>query len=643
MAARHLSAPEIACLEASGCRSGDWNRILIGEVFPPPGSIRDVDFSGDVRLGRFDRPPDGDASRPAGIRNARLHDVAVGDNCRLRRTALSGVDVGDGAIIEDAAEIARTGGSPFGHDSRAGVLAEDGARSVPLWRGLSAQLAHVLCHFRNTPAAKALEGIIRRDVEKRVCSGRCLVGAGCRLTRTGRLIDVRIGDHAVLDGVARLKNCWLEGSAVQPIRLGEGVIAENSIFLAGSEASDRVVLDRCLAGECARLENGLSAAHSLFFANSHFALGEVLAAFAGPFAVSHHKATLVLACQCSFNTFGSAANASNHHFKLGPRHGGVLRRGVNCGSGSYLLWPADIGAFSSVIGRHCRHLDTADFPFSLLAVKGEETILVPGVTVFSAGGIRDAAKWRDRERRRNPADSLDQVNPAILSPYVFQSIDRGVAILRQAAPGDVAHGGATIPACRRAPGMALYETALMYHLGERLLAWAKAAGAGETPGPDAILPLLVGNDGNAEAAEDWSDWGWMLLPGAAGRAFLADVETGRLASPEAALARLRDIHLSYERLERDWLARRWRRECGDPGPASIAVFFERWRLAVLFRRDRLLNDAGKEFRSGAAIGFGVEEPAEAAFARVRGKPEEHPLSETVRRESEALLASAARL
>jgi hypothetical protein len=189
----------------------------------------------------------------------------------------------------------------------------------------------------------------------------------------------------------------------------------------------------------------------------------------------------------------------------------------------------------------------------------------------------------------------------------------------------------------------LYETALIYHLGERLLAWAKASGSGETPGPDSILPLLVEGDGNAEAAGDWSDWGGMLLPGAAGRAFLADVEEGRLASPEAAHARLRDIHLSYERLERDWLAWRWRRECGNPGVESVAVFFERWRLAVLFRRDRLLTDAGKEFRSEAAIGFGVEEPAEAVFARVRRKPEEHPLSETVRRESEALLAAAARL
>lgn len=68
----------------------------------------------------------------------------------------------------------------------------------------------------------------------------------------------------------------------------------------------------------------------------------------------------------SFLNAGSGSNQSNHMYKLGPIHQGVVDRGSKTTSDSYILWPAHIGAFSLVMGRHVSHSDTSRLPFSYL-------------------------------------------------------------------------------------------------------------------------------------------------------------------------------------------------------------------------------------------------------------------------------------
>ena len=53
-------------------------------------------------------------------------------------------------------------------------------------------------------------------------------------------------------------------------------------------------------------------------------------------------------------------------YKLGPIHQGTLERGAKTTSDSYILWPARVGAFSLVMGRHVNHADTSNLPFSYL-------------------------------------------------------------------------------------------------------------------------------------------------------------------------------------------------------------------------------------------------------------------------------------
>ena len=81
-------------------------------------------------------------------------------------------------------------------------------------------------------------------------------------------------------------------------------------------------------------------------ATALFENGEACAIFAGPFTVSMHKSSLLIAGMYSFLNAGSGSNQSNHMYKLGPIHQGIVERGSKTTSDSYILWPARVGAFS---------------------------------------------------------------------------------------------------------------------------------------------------------------------------------------------------------------------------------------------------------------------------------------------------------
>ena len=106
-------------------------------------------------------------------------------------------------------------------------------------------------------------------------------------------------------------------------------------------------------------------------------------------------------------------------YKLGPIHQGVVERGSKTTSDSYILWPAKVGAFSLIMGRHVNHPDTSGMPFSYLIEHGNRSYLVPGANLKSVGTIRDAQKWPKRDKRTDP-DKLDCINFNLLSPYTIQ-------------------------------------------------------------------------------------------------------------------------------------------------------------------------------------------------------------------------------
>ena len=94
---RKLTEREIEVLRLQGCTAESWERILVKEGFSPD-NIAHVRFYGNIRLGIYDKLHDyGGIKRKAGVRNAELHDVTVGDNVLLENIGsyISAYDIAD--------------------------------------------------------------------------------------------------------------------------------------------------------------------------------------------------------------------------------------------------------------------------------------------------------------------------------------------------------------------------------------------------------------------------------------------------------------------------------------------------------------------------------------------------------------------
>ncbi len=631
MAYRQLTAHEIAALEAQGCSAEDWRAVEVAPDFDA-ATVRDTAFSGTCRLGAFRKTftLPGGVRKPAGVYRATLHNVTVGDDCRISnvRSYIANYDVGAGALIGNVDKIYVEGETGFGNGVEVSVLNETGGREVTIHTALTAHEAYLEAMYRHRPQLVAALKRFAQAQTAAARSSRGMIGCGATVVDTGLVRNVFIGDGAVVDGAARLSNGSLVSRLDSPVVIGRGVSADDFIVQDGSRVEDGTRLTRCYVGQSCELGHGYSASDSLFFCNCQEENGEACAVFAGPFTVTHHKSTLLIAGMFSFMNAGSGSNQSNHMYKLGPIHQGALERGSKTASDSYILWPARIGAFSLVMGRHTTNPDTSSLPFSYLIESKGVTYLVPGVNLRSVGTIRDVQKWPKRDRRA-PEGRLDKVNFNLLSPYTIDKMVRGIAILESlralsgATSDTYAYRSARITNAALEKGIGFYRMAIDKFLGNSLISRLETIVDGDYLGK--LKPTTRAGLG------DWVDLSGLLAPHTCVSAILDDVESGRIASCAELDARMADLQARYYDYEWTWaydlMLRYYGLEEGKIGYRDLVTIIRRWRASVLKLDDMLYEDARKEFSLSTKTGFGFDglgATTEADFAGVRGTFETNP-------------------
>lgn len=413
---RSLTVDEITQMEHRGCRADDWSRIGVAEDFTPT-YIYNVEMHGDVRLGLTDKSieVEGGLKRHSGIRNAVLCDVTIGDNCLIDNIGchISGYTIGDDCCIMNVGRMAADGGATCGQGTVIAVMNEAGPGNVTLYDGLTSQMAALMVTTN-----------IRPEVTPAVAP--TLVGDRVKITNTREIVNTTVADDAEVCGAAKLTD-----STVGEAYIGSDVVCESTIVSRGASVTDGARLYSCFVGEACHIGRGFTAESSLFFANSHMDNGEAAAAFCGPFSVSHHKATLLIGGMYTMYNAGSTTNYSNHAYKTGPIHSGTLARGTKTASGTHIVWPARIGAFSVCIGKIDDHPQTDDLPFSYLFGSEHGTMVAPGRNAATAGTARDIDKWQRRDRRPLTA-RRDIVNLDWLNPCIVASVVRGRELLLRA-------------------------------------------------------------------------------------------------------------------------------------------------------------------------------------------------------------------
>ena len=625
---RQLTTEEIKRLEAQGCSAQDWTEVLVSDA-PSLKYVRGARFSGHIEIGKFENSFEmaGGIHKHTGIFNATLHNVTIGDNCCIEniKNYIANYDIANDCFIENVDIIICEGHSTFGNGVEVAVLNETGGREVTIHDHLTAHEAYLQAIYRHRPA---LIDQIKRFVAEYTAtrtSDRGTIGQHATIVDTGYIKNTYIGPYAKVEGAGRLKNGTLNSRQKAPVHIGYGVIADDFIVQDGSSVEDCTTISRVYVGQACMLGHGYSASDSLFFCNCQEENGEACAIFAGPFTVTHHKSTLLIAGMFSFMNAGSGSNQSNHMYKLGPIHQGALERGAKTSSDSYILWPARIGAFSLVMGRHTSNPDTSALPFSYLIEKKGETYLAPAVNLRSVGTIRDAQKWPKRDKRYKDG-RLDQINFNLLSPYTIDKMIRGLHILEElenlsGATSDVyAYQSAKISNSALHRGQKLYRIAIQKFLGNSLISRLEKIDCSN------VESLLEGLKPTSTIGHgEWVDLAGLIAPKASINNVLDDVERGNISSGQRLNDELRAIHSNYYEYEWTWAYEKML-QYYDLRPDRITIedlimIVRQWKESVVSLDKMLYEDAKKEFSLSAKTGFGFDghdRTAEADFEQVRG-------------------------
>ncbi len=641
---RPLTADQVNKLAAQGCTCGDWSKVQAADGFDPE-RVKTTHFSGDVRLGLFRKDIQfcGGLVRPTGISNATIHNCRIGDNVYINqvKSCIANYTIEDDVVIENIDQLIVEGQTAFGNGTDVVVINEAGGREIPIYDRLSAQLAYIIALYRHrTGVIEKLRGMIGRYADS-VKSSMGLVAAGARIINSRIIKNVKVGPAATIEAASRLENGSINSCPEDPIYIGPGVFAHNFIICSGSKVTDGAILSNCFVGQGVELAKQYSAENSVFFANCGGFHGEACSIFAGPYTVTHHKSTLLIAGLFSFLNAGSGTNQSNHMYKLGPVHQGVVERGSKTASDSYMLWPAKVGAFTVVMGRHYRNSDTSDLPFSYLIEREDESILAPGVNLRSVGTVRDAKKWPKRDKRKDP-QKLDLLNFKLLSPYTIQKMLNGLEILTKlkATSGQTCdyftYHSVKIKSDSLEKGIKFYQIGTDKFLGNCLIKRL------QDKNPSDIGQLRAALRPQTEIGPGkWIDLAGMFAPEPVVAKILDDIESGAMSNLDRIAEAFVSAHENYPEYEWAWAANVLQQRLGKTidaiGPDDIIEMINKWKSAVIELDNTLQADTNKEFIASAQIGYGIDgslADRAADFAAVRGTFEDNAVVKDIKKHIE---------
>ena len=544
---RPLTSEEIEVLKSNDCWAEDWTSINVAEDFKPNFMHR-VMLYGEVNIGAFNKNVEVSQGfvKHAGINNATLRNVTIGDDCLIENVGnfINNYTIGDDCYISNISTMETTEGATYGEGNLVSVLNEVGEGNVILFSDLNSQLAAFMVkHFSDKDLKEKIRQLIKTDIDNKMPE-RGQIGNNVKIVNTKEITNCIINDFCEVNGASRLSDCTLLGSVHGNVYIGTGVIAENSIIAEGASVINSVKIQDCYVGEACQLSNGFTASTSIFFANSYMSNGEACAAFCGPFTASHHKSSLLIGGMFSFYNAGSATNFSNHAYKMGPMHWGILERGSKTASGAYLLMPATLGSFSVCFGKLMHHPNTRNLPFAYLIADGDKMFLIPGRNITTVGLYRDIKKWPKRDLRAQE-NRKSIVNFDWLSPFSVGEILKGKKILeslREVTGDNVSqylYHEYIIPASSLHKGIKYYDIALRIYMGAVLKRVLKRD-------PSITPPATQTGIG------DWDDLSGLLLPVSEEERIVNDLQDGTIDSIQQLIERFEEIDANYRQYQWAW-------------------------------------------------------------------------------------------
>ena len=570
---RVVTNEEIKSLVELGNYAEDWTKVEVSSDFSPKQLFRSQLY-GSIRIGS-----------KSTIRNSSIRDYHIGKESHIEQVG----------IMECRSK------SRFGNGVMVATMNECEGRKVMIYDRLSAQTAYLLAIYRHRPKLiSRLEEMITERCEE-LSSEVGHVGDRCKIVGAKFIREVWVGNDVTIDGAAMLTNATLCDNSF----IGIDVKGYNFIAAEGSKIDNGSIVDRCFIGECVTLDKGFSATESLLFANSHCENGEAASIFGGPYTVSHHKSSLLIAGMFSFFNAGSGSNQSNHLFKSGAVHQSVHLRGCKFASGAYIMSPALEGPFTMVLGHHSYHHDTSSFPYSYLIEKEGRSLLMPGANLTSYGAVRDIEKWPKRDKRQI---KRDRINFEEYNPYICQMMIEAVNRLNSLHEEEpdaefYTYNKVFIRPQLLERGLKLYNRAIVASIGSML---SRGRGCESRFGEG-----------------KWVDIAGEYIVKSEVESLIEAIEGGAISTLDSIERRFDELHEGYDDYAYSWALELYSKLLGHrPTSLEIEEVIEAARNAHSKLRSKTEEDRLRDCSLEMSISYGLdattEEEVVADFKSVRG-------------------------
>jgi len=611
---RKLTSEEISILEKQKCRSDNWDTVFVKDNFRANYLINSS-FEGKI---------------------------FIGENVKIKNSNLKNYKIEDECIIENVYSLSVEGETTFGNGITINVLNEGGGRELLIYDKLSSQIAYLIvtCRHDETLISKLNEMI--KKYSAIIKSDLGFVGKGSIIKNCGFIKNVLIGECSKIEGAAKLSEGTIASSKFDPVYIGSNVIASHFIIQSGSVVNDGSIIENSFIGQGVRIGKQYSIENCAFFCNCEGFHGEAVSVFAGPYTVTHHKSTLLIAAMFSFYNAGSGSNQSNHMYKLGPIHQGILERGAKTGSFSYMLWPSRVGAFSVVIGKHYNNFDTSEFPFSYINEEDGKSLLTPAMNLFTVGTKRDSEKWPARDRRKD-IEKFDIVNFELFNPFIVMRVLQGINVLSnllEKAKKEqefVTYKGLTIKRLLIKTCIKYYELILKIFIGSQLVKRLEKFSD--------IKSALNYNENLF--SYQWIDFAGMFISKNDYHKIQELIKSNSISDLKKLREELNKINDDYVESAWSWTAKlieeRFGKKPSDLSKEQVIQIISDWKENSIKLNNMILKDAEKEFDQNSKIGFGIDgdsEIQEKDFESVRGKFDENKFVANLKKDSELISKKA---
>ena len=623
---RKLKKKEIEFLKSQGCISQSWDKILIKNV--DLNRIKDVSFHGKIKIKELN----GNVSYhnkvkvEASITRATLIDVVINGNVYINNVGrlIANYEIENGVIIENAGAIYMEGESSFGNGVETSPIMEGNGRSVKIFNRLNSHIAYIIAMYRHNYLMREKINKIIENYSSSKISKFGLIKKHAKIINARLIKNAHIDPYTTIENTDEINNTTIISTKESPSYIGTSVILKDCIVLKGAHIVDGTVIKKAFIGEGVKLGRQFSCEDSLLFANCEGEHGEMFSIFAGPYTVTHHKATLLIASHFSFFNAGSGTNQSNHMYKLGPYHHGFMERGCKTGSNSYILWPSRIGAFSTVIGAHYDNVDSSDFPFSYITEHGyHQTRLIPALNLFGVGLTRDENKWIERDRRTG--DKKDLIIFEVFSPYTVSKMINAEKFLKD-IKNDIKDGkddfvmykNMIIKISSLDKYSQRYSIAIDLYLCGKLLHFIKNC---------KNINDIIENLKCEKIYNEWVDAGGLICAKERLNNIIKDIEEDKIKDIENILKAFENLYNNYYSDEKSWviyiIKKRYSIENVDK--EIIIKILKEYISLLKTSYDILYRDAKKEYDISKMVSCGIDDKnfMEEDFKAIRGTVEDN--------------------